>query len=151
MRTFGRIVGRLIAIALSYVIACVAAGLMVAGSYVLQAYMAGPIGISQRQLFAETLYVSGLVAAFVSVYAFAPAILAAVVAEVFGIRRALYYVVCGAIAGLIGYAAFSGVGDGQVPDIGRDYVLVAGAGIVAGFVYWFLGGRSAGVLERPAG
>lgn len=150
MRTIGRILGRLIAIALSYMIACVVAGLMVAGSYVLQAYMAGPIDVPQRHLFAQTLYVSGLVAAFVSVYAFAPAILAAVVAEVFGIRRVLYYVICGAIAGLIGYAAFEGVGDGQVPELGRDYLLVAGAGIVAGFVYWFLGGRSAGVLERPA-
>jgi hypothetical protein len=150
LRTIGRILGRLIAIALSYMIACVVAGLMVAGSYVLQAYMAGPIDVPQRQLFAQTLYVSGLVAAFVSVYAFAPAILAAVVAEVFGIRRVLYYVICGAIAGLIGYAAFEGVGDGQVPELGRDYLLVAGAGIVAGFVYWFLGGRSAGVLERPA-
>jgi hypothetical protein len=146
----GRIIGRLIAISFSYVIACIAAGIMVAGSYVLQAYMDGPIDISQGRLFAETLYVSGLVASFVSVYAFAPAIIAAVVAEVFAIRRVLYYVVCGAIAGLIGYAAFSGVGEGQVPDLGRDYLLVAGAGIVAGFVYWFLGGRSAGVLGSPA-
>ena len=150
MRTLGRILGRLITVTFSYVIACVAAGLIVAGSYVVQAYMAGPVDFPRSQIFAETLYVSGLVATFVAVYAFAPAILAIVVAEVFAIRRALYYVIAGGLAGLLGYAGFNARGliEGA-PELGSDLLLVAAAGFVAGFVYWVLGGRSAGVLKRP--
>lgn len=146
MRLIGRIIGRLFAVGFSYVIACVAAGLMVAGSYVVPAWFAGTIAIENSQLMGQTLFVSGMVASFVAVYAFAPAMVAAVVAEVFSIRRALYYVVCGGLAGLIGYAAYLG----GTPEIGRDHLLVAAAGVVAGWVYWLLGGRSAGVLERPA-
>ncbi len=151
MSSIGRILGRLIAVAVSYVLACIAAGLVVAGSYVVRAYMAGPIEVGQGRLLVETLVVSGFIASFVSIYAFAPAMIAIVVAEIFAIRRALFYAVCGAIAGALGYAAFTEGGfTNDAAEFGPALLLVTGAGIVAGFVYWYFAGRSAGILQRPA-
>lgn len=152
MTLIGRILGRLIAVALSYAIACIVAGLIVAGSYIVQAWFGGPIEIPARRLLVETLFVSGMVASVASVYAFAPAIVAIVVAEVFAFRRAIYYVLCGGLAGAVGFAAFAG---NTLPVTGDQVFmtrlgLFAAAGFVAGYVYWFIGGHSAGVLQRPA-
>jgi hypothetical protein len=140
----------LIAIAVSYVLACFAAGLTMAISHVVRTWLQGPIDIPGSQLLADTLFVSGMVAAFVSVYAFTPAVIVIIVAEIFAIRRALFYAICGAIAGPLGFAAYYGHDLLDNPTIfGPQLVMVTAAGIVAGFVYWYFGGRSAGVLERP--
>jgi hypothetical protein len=150
LRNFVRILGRLIAVTLAYMIACFVAGIMVVGSYVVRAWLEGSGDFADQRLFVETLYFGGLAAAFVSVYAFTPAVIAIVVAEVFAIRRPLYYVICGGLAGAIGYVAFSGYDTGSAAlPVGRAMILLAGAGCVAGYVYWYLAGRSAGVLKRP--
>jgi hypothetical protein len=154
LRVLGRILGRLIAVAFAYVVACVGAGLTIAGSIVVKGFVEGSIGISYQQLTAETMFAVGLTASFAAVYAFAPAVVAMVVAEVFGIRRMAYHVLAGGLVGALAYVAsyrlyVGGHAGAEAPVlIGSHFALFVVAGIVGGFVYWGFAGRSAGVLQR---
>lgn len=157
MRTLGRLVGRIIVSALGYVIACAAAGMAISLSVVLNAYLADTIGISNSRLTAETLIAGGIFASIAIVYAFAPAVIAVVVAEVFRVRRMIYFVLAGGLAGALAYVTPADIGPGYVArigqspaDLGPHLLLYVAAGLIGGFVYWGFAGRTSGVLERPA-
>ncbi|MEJ8574802.1 hypothetical protein [Microbaculum marinum] len=155
MSAIGRFLGRLITTGFGYVVACVAAGMAISLGIVLQAFIEGTIGISMRRLAAETLFAGGIIASFAVVYAFAPAVVGIVVAEVFRVRRMVYYVAAGGVAGALAYV--SPVGSdmsrgpelaGHAVEIGPQFALYVAAGIIGGIVYWGFSGRSAGVLAK---
>lgn len=154
MRTIGRILVRLIAVSVGYVIACFAVGAAISGAIVASAWLTGEITISMAHLTAESVFFGGVLASMAAVYGFAPAVLAIVVAEVFRVRRALYHVLCGGLAGALGYVAASPLARFDDPGaydaaFGGRIALFVAAGLIGGFVYWLVAGRTAGVLERP--
>ncbi|MBM3527822.1 MAG: hypothetical protein FJX62_07000 [Alphaproteobacteria bacterium] len=71
-----------------------------------------------------------------------PAMLGALIAESFAIRSWIFHVLNGALSAWIGWAAFS---DMRRPfEFYSDPLIIAGAGIAAGFAYWAVAGWSAG-------
>jgi len=93
--------------------------------------MADPLGI---------IFFAGLVTPALTAL---PAVIAAVVGEVFGLRSFLYYVVAGGLAlAAIPVLAASG-GETTVP--AADYMTIfASAGFAGGAIYWLIAGRNAG-------
>lgn len=154
MTVVGRILGRLVAASFAYIIACLAAGLTISLSIVLQGFIADTIGISYQRLLTETLFVTGLTASFAAVYAFAPAVVAIVIAEVFRLRRKAYYLLAGGLVGALAYVASFEVGftdraaASGAPELGSHFALYVAAGLVGGLVYWGFTGRNAGVVAR---
>lgn len=154
MSAIGRILGRLFAVAFAYVVACGAAGLTFSVSVILQWFFADTSRTLTGQIFAETLLVAGAVASIVAFYAFAPSVIAIVVAEVFRFQRSTYYVLCGGLIGALSYVAaqrYEGFGGSDAPmQFGPLFTLYVVGGIIGGIVYWGFAGRTAGVLNRPA-
>ena len=71
-----------------------------------------------------------------------PAALGALIAEAFAIRSWIYHVANGGLSAWIGLNTMVEM---QKPaDFYSDPLIVVGAGIVAGFVYWLVAGWSAG-------
>jgi hypothetical protein len=88
---------------------------------------------------------------FFSLYAMLPALLIIAVAEGFRLRSVLFYALAGAALAL-GLAYGWDLRSLRNPDddLGaRGAEIMAAAGIVAGFVYWALAGRSAGAWRGP--
>lgn len=153
MSGIGRILGRLFAVAFAYVVACGAAGLTFSVSVILQWFLADTSRALTGRIFTETLFVAGAVASIVAFYAFAPSVIAIVVAEVFRFRRSTYYVLCGGLIGALSYVAaqtYESVGGDAPMQFGPLFTLYVVGGIIGGIVYWGFAGRSAGVLTRPA-
>jgi hypothetical protein len=74
--------------------------------------------------------------------AFLPAAVAIILAETFGWRSALYYLLVG---GLIGATAIHLTTQSGALDFAeRPHVTLLAAGFVGGFVYWLIAGRLAG-------
>jgi len=88
---------------------------------------------------------------FVSGFALLPAMIMALITEAFAVRSLVFYAVGGALVGAACYLsivpfdpdtfAFHGI-------VHRELEVMTGAGIVAGFVYWFVAGRNAGAWRR---
>jgi hypothetical protein len=84
-----------------------------------------------------------------------PAILGALIAEAFAIRSWVFHVLNGALSALIGWAMTTGIR--RLDDFYGDPLIVAGAGIAAGFAYWAVAGWNAGFWKpvfaqaEPAG
>jgi hypothetical protein len=81
-----------------------------------------------------------------------PALLGALIAEAFAIRSWMFHAANGGLSAWVGLTVFD---DMRKPaDFYGDPLIVVGAGIVAGFVYWLVAGWSAGfwkpVFEQPA-
>lgn len=153
MSGIGRILGRLFAVAFAYVVACGAAGLTYSASLLLQWFLADSNRTLSGEFFLQMLFVAGMVASIVATYAFAPSVIAIVVAEVFRFRRSTYYVLCGGLIGALSYVAAQRYGSagGDAPlQFGPLFTLYVVGGIIGGLVYWGFAGRSAGVLTRPA-
>ena len=94
--------------------------------------------------------VVGVFGLIVSFKALLPAMLIIAFAEAFRIRSPLFYAAAGG-AGLVGLyyglgLAERGPGGGVL--VGRDLEIMAGAGIAAGFVYWAIAGRKAGIWHE---
>lgn len=86
------------------------------------------------------------VALFVAYLAFMPAVVAILLAELFGRRDWLSYAIAGGIVAAI-VVAFVWQGEADAEPIGSDpsfILLMVGAGIVGGIVYWLVAGRLAG-------
>jgi hypothetical protein len=90
---------------------------------------------------------------FAGAYAFVPAVIAIVIAEMFDIRSIFYYAIGGGLIGLLAYytadisLALENTTD--IPPVGFGMQLVAASGIIGGFVYWLLAGRKAGRWKNP--
>jgi H+/Cl- antiporter ClcA len=70
------------------------------------------------------------------------------IAEIFSLRSVLYYALCGALIGALAYFLSDVTarmqGAGTVVPLTRELQFLTAGGIVAGFVYWLIAGRSAG-------
>lgn len=97
-------------------------------------------------------YIIAFGAIFLSFFAFLPALIVIVLGESFGVRTALYYALAGAGIAALTYLGSSGWNTLALTVDGfarRELEIMTGAGIVAGFVYWAIAGRSAGVWREP--
>lgn len=87
-----------------------------------------------------------LAATHASIFAAAFALIAAALAEWRSIRGPLFFLLSGAVIGLLGFAAqYSSEVPGQ-PTIFNNYAFIAylASGFFAGLAYWLIAGRSAG-------
>jgi hypothetical protein len=86
-------------------------------------------------------------------YGFGLMLVAIAVAETFDIRSIFYYTIGGAAIALFAYwgsnisVALENTTD--LPPVAFSLQLAAAAGIIGGFVYWLVAGRSAGRWKNP--
>ncbi|MDP3897380.1 MAG: hypothetical protein Q8Q62_11965 [Mesorhizobium sp.] len=149
--------GRLFLILLAYAMAAVAA------SAFIHLMWLGALGWTAEEApwiaLGSIVFSIPLVALFIAYFAFLPAVVAIGVGEVLGARDWLFYAIGGAVAATTVIALFwySGpepisFGDGSpLPEIRREpfddprfVMVIVGAGLVAGLIYWALAGRFAG-------
>jgi hypothetical protein len=132
------LLGRFLVIAFAFVIAStVAAAVLTLGVLAPDWYDAMDRGMATGAIS----LVVGFTAFFVTGLAFLPMLLIILVAESFGWRSVLVY----ATAGLGLALFFRSLLTFQGQDFfGRDFEIMAAAGIAAGLVYWMLAGRNAG-------
>jgi hypothetical protein len=143
------LIGRLFVILFGFLIACLAAGMIVVGAVLFPEFSdlgTGPIDPSALNI------VLGFGFIFISGFALLPAMIVVAITEAFYIRGVLSYAVGG---GLVGLACYLGLipfdpetlrFDGIVR---RHLEIMTGAGIVAGFIYWMIAGRNAGAWRQP--
>jgi hypothetical protein len=99
-------------------------------------------------LLAPALVMSAAVVAML-----APAAIGALIAEAFAIRSWMFHIANGGLSAWTGWLMLEDV---RKPyEIFNEPLIVAGAGIAAGFAYWAIAGWSAGfwkpMLEQPLG
>jgi len=138
------IVGRLVAIISGFVVAILAAGLVLTLAIVFPAWSDLVIGEYDEGV-AGVMMTFGFV--FVSGYALLPAIVLIAVAEIFSIRTILYYAIAGALLGLVVMISLGGFDPNLLTVNGfarRETEIVIGAGIVGALAYWLIAGRGAG-------
>ncbi len=139
--------GRIINILMSFLVACFAAGL----TKVLFATTPSELANLHADVAADRIskvIESGLFAGVVSALFSAPfALVAAAVSEWRSLRSWTYYALAGLAIALVGFLAqYSGEAQGA-PTIVNNYALTAflTAGFVGGLTYWLMHGRHAGV------
>src|SRR3954454_20468823 len=143
------LIGRLFVILFGFLAACLAAGMIVIGAVLYPEFSdlaTGPIDQSAINI------VLGFGFIFPSGFALLPALIVVLITEAFYVRSVLAYAVGGAIVGAACYLGlipfdpatmhFEGI-------VRRHLEIMTGAGIVAGFVYWLIAGRSAGAWREP--
>lgn len=143
IRTLARVI-------FGFALGCLAAGL----TTVLFVTTPGELLASPSGEFAEkagqTLVWGMLAATHSAIFAAAFALIAIGVGEWFSLRGFAYYMLAGLLIALLGfYAQYASESPGQ-PTIMNSYAAAAfmTAGLVAGFVYWIIGGRFAGQSDR---
>jgi hypothetical protein len=124
---------------LGYVAACVAAALMM--SFTLFGYQSGD----------PTFVIPFTASVFIILFwtgavAFAPAVLAIVLAEIFAWRSVIYFLLVGGAIALLA-DQFAEI-HGRFEFADRRLAIFLAAGFVGGFVYWLIAGQGAGV--RPS-
>ena len=144
------LVGRIVVIAFAFIVAVMAAGVMLAVGVLAPDWAwldADPV---ERMIF---FAVSFFATSFVGATAFVPALLLIIVAEAVRMRRLLYYGIAGAIVGLSSYfgsdVSLRLENTTDVTPVAHPLQLAAAAGIVGGLVYWLLAGRNAGRWREP--
>ena len=139
-----RLLARLLLILFACFAASLAAAMVGTLAVLLPAWSDLPLGPFDQGTFGVVVAFGAL---FVSGFALLPALLVIVLAEAFAIRTVLYYALAGAaVAGLL-YLSLRGFDTLALRVNGfarRELEIMAAAGIVAGFVYWAIAGRSAG-------
>jgi hypothetical protein len=143
------VLGRIVLITLSCVIASLAAGFVVTLAVLMPEWSALDLGPFDQGTFGVVV---GFGAIFVSAFAFLPALVMIVIAEALAIRTLLYYATAGAVIAAMLYLSFRGWDTLALEVNGfarRELEIMAAAGIVAGCVYWALAGRSAGAWRPP--
>ena len=92
---------------------------------------------------------------FAGASAFVPAVILVAIAETFDLRSIFYYTIGGGlIAAIAWYSSDISLQLENTTDIspvGYGLQLIVAAGIIAGFVYWLMAGRKAGVWKNPYG
>jgi hypothetical protein len=143
------LIGRLFVILFAFLVACLAAGIVVVGAVLFPEFSdlgAGPVDESAFDVMVGVGFI------FISGFALLPAMIIAAITEAFSIRSALAYAVGGALVGLACYLGlvpfdpetlrFEGI-------VRRHLEIMTGAGIIAGVVYWMIAGRTAGAWRQP--
>lgn len=137
---------RTIVIAFAFLLSCMAAAFVVA--YGLVAPELSDFTRGSPEYFMVLLFLGGAAGVVTPFYVFAPSFAVIFIAEMFSLRSVLYYTLCGAFIGALAYFLSDVTarmqGAGTVAPITRELQFLAAAGIVAGFVYWLIAGRSAG-------
>jgi hypothetical protein len=143
-----RVIGRFILILFACLVASVAAGLVITLAVLLPEFGALALDTLDRGTF-------GLIVAFgaifVSGFALLPVLVMIVIAEALRLRSLLFYAAAGAGVSVLlywhvgGYDTLAFRVDGFAR---RELEIMAAAGIVAGFVYWAIAGRSAGSWRK---
>lgn len=144
-----KLIGRLFVIFFACLLASFAAGMVVTLAVAMPAWSQLDLGTVDQGPF-DLMWAFGVI--FISAYALVPLLIVVVAAEAFSIRSALFYAVAGALLGCVLYLQAAGWAAGTVDVQGfarREIEIMAAAGIVAGFVYWLVAGRSAGRWHEP--
>ena len=141
------LIARIVVILLGFVLASLAAALVVVGAVAFPDWSEVDIGLDESTR--TVLVAFGFI--FVSGFALVPALIMALITEAFAVRSLLFYAVGGAMIGAVCYLSvvpfdseswsFNGI-------VHRELEVMTGAGIVAGFVYWVIAGRNAGRWRR---
>ena len=137
---------RIAMIFIGYVVACIAASLILTiGTLTPEWDDLAALGMQSVAVWAVVM----VGAAAIGAIAMMPALLVIALAEGFAWRSSLIYAALGgALALSLSYGLdFAGyIGDPQNP-LAREREVLAAAGIAGGFVYWFLAGRRAGTWK----
>lgn len=123
---------------LAYVAACIAAGYLVAFAL---------FGLTDESMRTGLVIWSGIpLSIYAGIMSFIPALLAIVLAEMFGWRSIFYWLGVGGGIGLIGSGVTGFAGKAVDPELWNDYGLALhlAAGFVGGLVYWLIAGQAAG-------
>jgi hypothetical protein len=130
----------LLVIPLAFMTACLAAG----GFVVLAAYGIGTdtVGGIAEAGPGELLVLVVTAAAVVGAFSFVPALAAIALAEAFGWRSLIFYLLAGCA---VGFAAVALLVPPERALSDADARLFLAAGAVAGLVYWLVAGRTAGL------
>lgn len=149
-----RFIGRIFVIFFAFLIASMAAGIVIA--YGLLGY---EWHLLQSDAVARGSFwvVSAFGTSFAGAAAFLPLLLLAVLAEAFRLRSILFYALAGVVFALLAYYG-SGLGNpyeesiDHAGPITRGVELAIASGAVFGIAYWLIAGRKAGVwLDRRGG
>src|SRR5262245_7872684 len=143
------LIGRLVVILMGFLAACLVGGMVVVVALLFPEFSdlgSGPVDEGTIDILLGFGFI------FISGFALLPALVIVAITEAFYIRSALAYAVGG---GLVGLACYLGLVPFN-PDslqfegiVRRHLEIMTGAGIVAGFVYWRIAGRTAGAWRRP--
>ncbi len=144
-----RAVGRLFAAGVGFLLALVAAA-----AFLLAAKVGlEPMTPEESALFwAQFLVYGGVTASLLGSLAFLPWTLLVLVTEIFSIRSFVVHVGAGGVLGLMGTVRLDRMQERLAENdaaFAADATLVVAAGFVAGFVYWLVAGRMAGL--KPLG
>jgi len=137
------IVGRIMMVVIAYVLACVAASIVLTiGTLTPEWDDLTSLGLQSAAVWS----VVGVGAAFIAAIAMLPALLVIALAEGFAWRSILVY---GALGGVLALALTYGLdfaGHVGEPDstLAREREVLAASGIAGGLVYWLFAGRKAG-------
>src|SRR5947209_16213586 len=143
------LIGRLFIILFAFLAACLVAGMIVIGAVLFPEFSdlgSGPVDQGALNV------VLGFGFIFISGFALLPALLVVAITEAFYVRGALTYAVGG---GLVGLACYLGLVPSAAATVRfegivrRHLEIMAGAGIIAGLVYWMIAGRNAGAWREP--
>jgi hypothetical protein len=143
------LIGRLVVILIGFLASCFVGGMIVVMALLFPEFSdlgAGPVDEGTIDILLGFGFI------FISGFALVPALVIVAITEAFYIRSALAYAVGG---GLVGLACYLGLVPFN-PDslqfegiVRRHLEIMTGAGIVAGFVYWLIAGRTAGAWRHP--
>jgi len=142
------LIGRLFVVFFAFLVACLAAGIIVVIAVLYPEFsdLGGEIDQSAIDI------VLGFGFIFISGFALLPALIIVLITEAFYIRSVLAYAIGGA---LVGAACYLGLVPFD-PDtmqfhgiVHRHMEIMTGAGIVAGLIYWMIAGRTAGSWREP--
>ncbi len=144
------ILGRLVAIIVAYMAACLMAGLVL----LLGAAMPNGLVVTQLDMagnvVSSSLFVVGFLSVFVAALAAAPAACGIAVGEIFVVRNFFFYTLGGGLVAGLGYYLAAARGMVPLTDIEQrtsETILLTAAGLVAGFSYWAVAGRNAGMTR----
>jgi hypothetical protein len=132
------LINRLPVILLGYFAACLAAGVILISSNLWAWRQMGNLApIVWLSLYDFPIYVGALILPVLAVVA---------ITEVLCVRRLMPYLLLGALGLLL--PALYLLGPARLVRDGTVSAIIAGAGIVAGLVYWSIAGRNAGAGRR---
>jgi hypothetical protein len=141
------LIGRILIILVAFFAASLAAGIILVFAIVFPEWGSGRFGFEEGS-FAVVATIGFVV---VGSFGFVPALMIALVTEALNIRSALIYATGGAVIGALSYLGIANFDPDTMTVVGgvrREVEIMAGAGIVAGLVYWLIAGRNAGAWRE---
>jgi hypothetical protein len=141
------LIDRILIILIAFFAASLAAGIILVFAIVFPEWGSGRFGFDEGS-FAVVATIGFVV---VGSFGFVPALMIAMVTEALKIRSALIYATGGALIGALSYLGIANFDPDTMTVVGgvrREVEIMAGAGIVAGLVYWLIAGRNAGAWRE---